>query len=47
MGLEALELVLVEEVQQADPALLPTSDKQLVLGGHGEHRGPRVMTAES
>lgn len=46
VGLEALALLLVGKVQDADPALLSTSDKQLVPGGHGEHRGPRVMTAE-
>lgn len=46
VGLEALALVLVGNVQDADPALLSTSDKQLVPGGHGEHCGAGVMAAE-
>ncbi len=47
VGLEALTLVPVGKLQDADPALPPACDKQLLPGGHREHGGPGVVTAES
>lgn len=47
MGLEALPLVSVGELQDADPAFPPAGDEQLPLRGHGEHSGAGVVAAES
>jgi len=47
VGLEALALVPVGELQDADPALPATYDKQLLPGGHQEHGGPGLVAAES
>lgn len=47
VGLEALALVLVGQLQDADPALPPPGDQQLLPGRHGEHRGSGLVAAES
>lgn len=46
MGLEALALEFVRQLQDADPTLPAACDEQLVPRGHGEHSGARVMAAE-
>lgn len=47
VGLEALTLVLVGELQDTNPALPPTGDKQLLPGGHQKHRSSGFVAAES
>lgn len=47
VGLEALALVPVGKLQDADPALPPACDKQLLPGGHREHGSSRLVAAES
>lgn len=47
VALEALPLVPVGKLQDADPAFPPTCDKQLLPRGHREHGGTRLMAAES
>lgn len=46
MGLEALALVPVGKLQDADPALPPACDKQLLPGGHREHGSSGLVAAE-
>lgn len=46
MGLEALALEFVRQLQDADPTLPPARDEQLVPRGHGKHGGARVVAAE-
>lgn len=46
VGLEALALVPVGELQHTDPALPATCDQQLLPGGQRQHRGPRLMTTK-
>lgn len=47
VGLEALPLEPVGKLQDADPALPPACDKQLLPGGHGEHGSTGLVAAES
>lgn len=47
VGLEALALVLVGKLQDADPALPSTCDKQLLPEGHRDHGGTGLVAAES
>ena len=46
VGLEALALVPVGKLQDADPALPPACDKQLLPGGHREHGSSGLVAAE-
>lgn len=46
MSQEALALAAGGELQDADPALPPSRDEQLLPGGHQEHRGPGLVAAE-
>lgn len=47
VGLEALALVLVGKLQDADPALPSACDKQLLPVGHREHGGTGLLAAKS
>lgn len=47
VGLEALALVLVGKLQDADPTLPSACDEQLLPGGHGKHGGTGLVAAES
>ncbi len=47
VGLEALPLVPVRKLQDADPALPPACDKQLLPGGHWQHSSTGLVAAES
>lgn len=47
VGLEALALVLVGKLQDADPTLPSACDEQLLPGGHRKHGGTGLVAAES
>lgn len=47
VGLEALALLPVGQLQDADPALPPTGDEQLLPGRHGQHGGTRLVATKS
>lgn len=47
MGLEALALELMCEVQHTDPAFPPSTEQQLLFRSKSQHSGTRLMAAKA